>query len=335
MTRSEFEQLVEKYRLGLCSAEELAFVEKWLEFNTLHLDEDDSNVFESPQEADQIEQEIWNHLRKETGVGFTLTHRRTFWAGVAAACVLLMSAAAFYFYVGQNTDSNLPVISGLATYNSSTTSKRVTLSDSSIVTLEEGASITVDDNFGIKNRVVRLNGEAHFDIQHNPQLPFLVYTGELVTEVLGTSFRIKPDKNNIIEVSVTRGKVSVYSYEKDLNHRRNGVIITSNQKAVYDRTSRTIRQDLVEAPAIISPSVSASTFIFDDTPLQEVVDILQSVYGMEIVISNQDLNGCLFTGDLTGYSIFKQLDFVCDIIGLTYEIRGSTIFIGGPGCLAQ
>lgn len=331
MTRGEFERLVERYRLGECTPEELAFVAHWMERNVV-AHEGDNMVFKNDEEAMRMEKTGWENIQLAAGLSNEMPTgrmRNIFWWS-ATACFILVIGGLLFIDPPSNQQSALR---GLETVNTSANSQRITLPDSSIVTLEEGASIVVSESYGTPNRVVRLKGEAFFEVKPNPRIPFLVYSGDLITEVLGTSFTIRPElKTKTIEVAVTMGKVSVYSGEKDQKKRRRGVIVTANQKAVYDAESKTIRQDLVDDPKIVVPEAVDTVFNFDQTRVKNVLSILRYSYKMEIVVSNPAVNDCLFTGNLNGFDLFQQLNYICDAINAQYEVRGTTIFLTGDGC---
>lgn len=61
-------------------------------------------------------------------------------------------------------------------------SSRVKISDSTVLVLAKG--------FGKDNREVDFDGEGMFDIRGGMLPPFVVHTGNLVIEVLGTRFRV-------------------------------------------------------------------------------------------------------------------------------------------------
>lgn len=333
MTRGEFEKLTERYRTGKCSPDEIAFVERWVEMNgRLH---DADLVFDSENEAEKTGAEIWKNIRKQTEEPKQRRFPVSRWinaAGVAAACV---ACAVMIWNSGHFTKKNRqaePDMVGVETMNASQNQQRIVLPDSSVVTLAQGAGIVTSERYGEGTRTVRLTGEAFFEVRPNRKVPFLVYSGDLVTEVLGTSFAIRPETGKkTIEVSVVTGKVSVYSSEKDRNQRRSGVIITPNQKVVYDVEKKTIREDIVDHPKMVKETPELS-FNFDEVVVREVLSTLQQAYETEIVVGNPELNECVFTGNLSGYGLFKQLDYVCDVLGATYEIRGTTIFLNGEAC---
>jgi transmembrane sensor len=330
MTHHEFDILSEKYLAGNCSPEEIAMLQKW---SDLHFAQSDaSRPFSAELEAMETEQLLWDRIQSDTQlpVKQLWIFNKWLWAGVAASFTLLIS----FLYINREI-APLPGMSvlGVETKNIGHSQHKVTLPDGSIVTLAEHASIVTEENYGNGTRTVYLTGEAFFDIKSNPKMPFLVHSGGLVTEVLGTSFRIKPRHGSAtIEVSVKTGRVSVYATDPANGRKKNGVIITPNQKVLYDTKNRTIRQDIVDVPEVILPHPTVSDFQFEEATIEQVLSMMQHAYGVEILVGNPVLNQCAFTGDLNGLSMYQQLEMVCGVVNAEYEIRGTTIFINGKGC---
>lgn len=151
--------------------------------------------------------------------------------------------------------------------------------------------------------------------------------------MLGTSFRIRPEKEkNTIEVSVITGKVSVYTGSEGDTRKRNGVIATPNQKVTYNTELNTLRHDLTDAPQIIVPDDKMPDFAFKEIPLAELLKVMQRAYRVDIIIGNPVLSHCVFTGDLNGLDLYRQLDFICEVLGARYEVRGTTVFVNGESC---
>lgn len=334
MTRQEFDKLIEKYNSGECTPDEIEAVEKW---SYLHFRrQSESTVFDGEDEMRQTRERIWENVTGEAGLRkprkFAPGKGSMFRAGLAASVLLALTTGMLLkdrlFVRGTDAEP-----AGIETKNTTVSRQKIVLPDSSTVVLEAGAMIVADERYGKETRIVHLKGEGYFEVKPNAQIPFLVYTGELVTEVLGTSFRIRPqERKGTIEVSVMTGKVSVYTGNPGRDKKRNGVIATSNQKIVFDTESRTIRQDLVDIPEMIVPPQLESSFQFDDTPVEEVLGLMKKVYGIEIVIGNAALKRCVFTGDLNGLGLYEQLDHMCDVLRISYEIRGTGIYISGSGC---
>ena len=132
----------------------------------------------------------------------------------AAAAVLVFSVVSSWFYF-QKPEKAMQTTS--ITWSSKTTSDgqkvKIRLSDSSIIYLAGGSTLRWPDQFlkGQKREVI-LTGEAFFEVKRDTSSPFIVHTGQVSTQVLGTSFNIyayPKDKNQMI--SVRSGKVRVSS----------------------------------------------------------------------------------------------------------------------------
>ena len=222
----------------------------------------------------------------------------------------------------------------METQNNANTNQTLTLPDGSKVVLEKNSSIIVSEDFGKVNRTVLLKGKAFFKVVRNEKKPFLVRMGNLVTEVLGTSFKVGADnQNKSIEVAVISGKVSVYATSKNgISKKLNGVVLTPNLKAIYNTENQTIQESIVETPQLLLPNLQKSDFVFDEIQFGDLRDRLKLFYGVEIIFVNREIEKCLFTGDLGGLDLYKQLDVACTSISAKYEVRGSTIFVNGKSC---
>ena len=83
--------------------------------------------------------------------------------------------------------------------------KTIELADHSIVQLNTNSRLEVD--YSADYRRLRLvQGEAHFDVAHNPDRPFEVYAGQGLVRAVGTSFTVHMRKIDV-EVIVTEGAV--------------------------------------------------------------------------------------------------------------------------------
>jgi transmembrane sensor len=333
MTQQDFDILSEKYLNDNCTPNEIAFLEEWANMQ----DEmgKKSHLCDNVLEIGNLEQNLWMKIKKDTVMKKNTKWKNIRWisAGLAASVLFVLGYIFYFSKVSlEVSKSNLPK-HGIESKNIAEKQQKVVLPDNSIVILEKDASIITDENYGKQNRTVYLTGEAFFEVTRNPKKPFLVYSGSLVAEVLGTSFRIKPKSNNkTIEVSVKTGKVSVYATDIKKTGKLDGVILTPNQKVTFDTESKTISQSVIELPLIVAPAFVKSDFQFEETSLEKIVNVLQEAYGIEIMVSNPILKECVFTGDLNELSMYKQLEFLCGSINARYELRGTTIFIMGDGC---
>jgi ferric-dicitrate binding protein FerR (iron transport regulator) len=94
----------------------------------------------------------------------------------------------------------------------------IILSDGSQVTLNADSKLRYPDRFDNARREVYLEGEGYFVVQHMMNQPFILYTGNLSTTVLGTKFNVSAyPENKAIAVSLLEGKVQVTRSEQGTN----------------------------------------------------------------------------------------------------------------------
>ena len=214
-----------------------------------------------------------------------------------------------------------------------------------MVVLEPQSGLYYPDSFSTVKREVYLEGNAFFKVTKNPKCPFYVYSKNIVTQVLGTSFFVKTSPlTDTVEVSVRTGKVAVYEYGQETvknrrNEESNGVILKPNQKVIYNGQDHHFRTTLVEVPLPVVVSnnntedkITELNFVFDEAPIAKVLEHLEAAYHIEMVMENETLAKCLFTGDIKGQNLYDQLEIICESVQATYEIRGTRILIKGSGC---
>jgi transmembrane sensor len=266
------------------------------------------------------------------------------WA-VAAA---VLGAIAFSAYFINNTKNNEPDSNvSFAKYmlekdNTSGHPLKIEMEEGSIITLQPGSSIHYPPHFLPDKREVFLTGEAFFEVSKNASRPFYVYNKNIVTHVLGTSFNIKMNnETKQVEVSVRSGKVEVYENhsggETATGKKNNGVILLPNQKVIYDRDTRQFVPSLVDVPLpIIDESgnhqAPVEKFVFEETALKTVFGSLEKSYGIDIVVENENIYKCQFTGDVSRQDLYTRLDIICQAVQASYEVKETKILIKGKGC---
>ncbi|MEZ4905268.1 MAG: FecR family protein [Spirosomataceae bacterium] len=333
MTQQEFNELSKRYLEGNTSQEEDAFLKQWL-------DEQRETHLNMPKlQRNEIEKRMWQTIRKQIRLPSTVLLTRLAWISGMAACIIIG-----FIWFGSKTTS-LSISSTIASdsyqeeveievKNKTLSQQEVNLEDGTVVLLKQNSSLVYNKTFNQLKREVYLKGEAFFKVKKDVSKPFVVHTGELITEVLGTSFNIKQNTEiNTIEVAVTTGRVSVYAEKSIQKEEKNGVILTPNQRVLFDVSSKNIVPSIVENPAIIISSEKAqSRLVFQATSLQMVLNSLSDLYGIEFMIANPKVKDCRITADLNGLSMFTQLELICKSIDATYEKRGTVVFINGDGC---
>jgi len=336
MKKKELDNLLQKFENGDCTPEEIIFLEGVVSDS---INNNSKLTFLKDEKEIQSEEgRIWKKINDELfnkPPTRNFTNQRIFVQLAIAASLMIVASFSIYLYFPEFFRRN--VISdnrGMETQNNANTNQTLTLPDGSKVVLEKNSSIIVSEDFGKVNRTVLLKGKAFFKVVRNEKKPFLVRMGNLVTEVLGTSFKVGSDnQNKSIEISVISGKVSVYATSKNgISKKLNGVVLTPNLKAIYNTENQTIQESIVEIPQLLIPNLQKSDFVFDEIKFGDLRDRFKLFYGVDIIFVNKEIEKCLFKGDLSGLDLFEQLDVAFLSIKARYEVRGSTIFVNGKSC---
>jgi transmembrane sensor len=84
------------------------------------------------------------------------------------------------------------------------------LSDGTVVTLAPASTLRWSPNYGARDRVVELDGEAVFTVTHDAARPFAVRTPHALARDLGTRFAIRAYPGDAVtDVTVAEGAVAV------------------------------------------------------------------------------------------------------------------------------
>lgn len=288
------------------------------------------------------EKEDFNNTRSK------IFYLRKYWlSGVAALLIISLSSVLAF---RNNSLINNTVVTynelieenneGLVEQtNNSDISQTITLSDGSSVLLQPKSKLSYPKIFTGNERKVYLSGEGFFEISKNPKKPFFVYANEIVTRVVGTSFRIKAyqDQQNV-EVLVRTGKVRVKSNSLISNATDHEVVLLPNQAL------RFVRKDLVfnkitnitkdEALVRSVGNIEQLSFEFNDIPIAQIFETIEQAYLVDIDYPKDKLNDCHLTTSLSDQPLPEKLKIICKSIGndTSFEMNGNQITIISKGC---
>jgi hypothetical protein len=272
---------------------------------------------------------------------------RTFSIYAVAASVIIILALSF-FYTYQSRDrkqifsQRFKSTNKKAAYNSTSFPMKLLLDDGSVVILQPGSALNYSTFEGNK-REVYLEGDAFFDVAKNKLKPFYVYSGSVVAKVLGTSFFIKNHpKNGDTEVEVKSGKVQVspnLEILKDESIASQTTIVAPNHKVVFKQAEKVFEPTLAANPVLlkqvndyISTDSSKVEFIFHRESIRNIIKEFHKHYQIEILVENEELYNCVFTGDVSEQDLYSKLKIICLTINANYELNGTKILITGKGC---
>ena len=201
------------------------------------------------------------------------------------------------------------------------------LEDGTKVWLNAGSRMAFPTKFNSKKREVFLEGEAYFEVAHNPGKPFVVNTGEISIKVLGTRFNLSAYKTDkLTETVLLEGKVTL-SELSALGFLKSETILAPNQKASYNRNNRSISVVNV-TDADLAIAWTEGWFKFSQQSLNDVLNKLERYYNVQFVFDSKFPTTDLISGKLDlKESVESVMIALTDVADIQYRINGNKINI--------
>lgn len=201
---------------------------------------------------------------------------------------------------------------------------RILLPDSSIVYLAGGSHLKYEKKFLGRQRKVYLDGEAFFDVTHQPKRAFVVQSGEISTVVLGTSFNIKAyTAEHKVEVTVKTGKVGVVA---NVNGKSRLLkYLVPNEQIEINTESGLYSSGHADAQALIG--WINNNFVFYNTSLKEITASLEHRYGVKIEFTDPELGAAKLTAKFKNIPLKQVLEDIETLTGFSCTVKGKHIFI--------
>jgi len=173
------------------------------------------------------------------------------------------------------------------------------LSDGTNVWLNARTKIEYPAVFVGKKRIVRLDGEAYFEVAKNKKMPFIVQTRKGNIEVYGTKFNLEAYSNDsIFNISLMEGSVKVI-------RGNNEFMLTPSHMAYLDKG----RMYIAEINDYDAYRWKEGLICFTNESFSDIMRKFVRFYGVDIKIQNDRTAGRRYTGK------FRQSD------GIPYALK--------------
>ena len=185
-----------------------------------------------------------------------------------------------------------------------------TLPDGSKVWLREGASVRFMKAFGPNKRTLELTGEAFFDVAHEAERPFFINCTYGTVQVLGTTFTVNERLNRKqLEVVVVSGRVQL-----EIEKAQKKIVLEAKEKATWDEVGQNLVHN--EKASLNEVAWHTKALQFEDTPLSEVLNILQTTYTIELDLANPALNNCPLSLVMQTEDPVEYFDVLKEVFGI-------------------
>ncbi len=323
------DDLILKYLQGKCSDQEKESLFDWVEqqdenkkhFRQMRQLWDLNHLAATPAESDKTEaaySEVSSRIfekGKERSNRFISVVLK--YAAVAAVCF----GISWYFWQSRQKTSgvvwqNVEVPVGQRV--------KLTLADGSLVWLNSKSKFSFPAGFSAASRMVKLNGEAYFEVAHNKRQPFIVQTAHAAVTVKGTRFNLYAYENEEnVETTLLEGKVTFAEngagkQSKDLE---------PHQQLIYNASKGDLKvwvnvkdQDVI--------SWVSGVYFFNDVTIRDMIARLTHYYDVDVMVMDSTILDYTCIGK---FRLDESLEDVLQVISTTkpfkYKIEGKRVII--------
>jgi ferric-dicitrate binding protein FerR (iron transport regulator) len=253
------------------------------------------------------------------------SRRRWFRLAAAVLLPLIMGMVTWkYWRAGKIAPAGEAVIAWKTLENTGSVQKVAVLPDSTHVWLSPGSRLSYTAGYVNNQRAVQLQGEAFFDVAPDAAHPFMVHAGQLVTQVLGTSFNVEAylaEQN--IRVSLVSGKVAI---RPDSSEAQPVATLQPGELLVYNTASRA--HQVQELKMKQAADWTSGNIVFSDVPLQDALQRIATRYNLSLKYAKGvDFRNKRFTSVFRNETPEEMLQLLLFISDSRFRMKGNIVEI--------
>lgn len=198
------------------------------------------------------------------------------------------------------------------------------LTDGSSILLNAGSELRYPQSFaGLDSRNVFLEGEAYFNVEENPQQPFIVHTEQMNVRVFGTKFNVSNYRNEDNPSAVlTKGSIAVYDPSNTLDEK-DYILIKPGQQVTAQKDGFVVRE--VHTEKHIAWSNDKLYFVNDR--FGDIIKELERHFDIRIINKSPELDDMRYTGTFTTETLIQVLDTFKSTTYFEYHVETDKIII--------
>lgn len=194
------------------------------------------------------------------------------------------------------------------------------LPDGSKVWINSGSRLSYGAEYNEKERILKLSGEAYFDVKHDDSKPFIVHAGKLSVKALGTAFNVKSYDSDFEQTAtLVRGKVEVVCGGQMATLSPNEQIVLNAQRGTVEKKSVPDAQSFV--------LWKNNEISFDGDSFASIAATLERRYNVTICFGSESLKKYRFTGTVGNTNLQNVLQILSFTSPLEYAIDGDRVVL--------
>ena len=283
-TRKQIEELITGYLSGNTNKEDTERLVAWIKESpdNLRYYQRLKNIWQVSHPAfgaDTIQVASANEkmMSRITPVKWYESRFIRYWQYAAAILLLpLVVFSSYLFISNQRTEySQVAYQEVFAPYG---THSRVNLPDGSLVWLNAGSSLKYPTVFDWDKRQVELSGEAYFEVESDPEHPFIVQTDGVEVSAVGTAFNVR-----LIE-RFNRGRDDGDWKSKCLSGETTSLSLVSGERMGYNVNTSSCRIEQIDPYKWYAWKDGA--LVFRNDPLEYVFKKIGQTFNVDIVLKD-------------------------------------------------
>ncbi len=298
--------LIAKYVLDKSSQEDLDTLREWESSSKENIDAL-NQIRNSWDDLDRLKyyedfspELAWSKIDPELNEEELARTFRLPWSSIAAAVLLICSAVIFW---PKSVD---PIKTD---FSSTDTIEHISEMDGSEIILAAFSKVDLPKDYSTV-RAHNLDGKAFFKVAHDGERPYTIKTIHGDITVLGTEFSVDVSDDRF-EVFVVEGKVAVRFNSRDVH-------LTAGEACkLFEGALVKYRLTTPNYLSWVDQKI-----VFEDADLETFVETLQRHYNVTITVSeNINTNQCKINTVYTDETLQEVLDELKTVFGLNYSIE--------------
>ena len=194
--------------------------------------------------------------------------------------------------------------------------------------LEDGTKVWLNSEtklkfplvFGEKERTVYVEGEAYFQVSHNPDKPFIVNIDENTkVKVLGTEFNIRTYESNVSQSTLISGSI-------EFIHKGFITKVNPGESCSLNKASGTVLVENADIMRVVA--WKNGEFVFRNETLENIINELSRWYKVDVSFENETVKNERFYLYFDRTTGFEEIIYKLHKTGkIKYEYKNRKIII--------
>jgi len=280
------------------------------------------SVDSEPENEIIVLDKIYSEIYKNNSQYNEPKRKRLRFVSVAASIVALISIGALSFYFGRYS-STTEAKEAWVEYNTLHGGyTRLVLSDSTEVFINAGSTFQYPIEFKGDERIVKLEGEAYFNVAKDQSRKFIVESENITVNVTGTSFNLKVYEDDLtVETTLETGSINVHT-----KGMAGFIELKPGQHFSFNPAEQIHTLKYVDTQYYTS--WKDGNFAFFHMSFSEICKLMERRFGVNIEIKNKQLANKRFTGRfIYGEELYQILDLLRHNTNFGYRKEENNVLV--------